>query len=867
MIRKNRGILNLVRFIAVRRLQRHKARTLLTIFGIVVGVSLFVGVRTMQDTILDSINSIFNSIAGKAELQVTGIDETGFDENLLEEVKKVEGVEVAVPVVISNTLLEGAKSEALIVLGVNVLDDRMMRDYKLSGDELKIEDPLMFITQVNSILLTQEFAQRHNIKTEETVRLLSNDGYKDFVVQGLLAPFGVAKVVGGNIVVMDVYSAQKMFGIPGKFNTIDIKIKDGFTSEQVMENLKRVVGDRAKVEFPAEKSKRIQRMLRGIHILLDVLSITALFVAMFLIFNTVSISVVQRRREIGILRAIGGSRRAIMLLFLMESAIMGFLGGIVGIFAGYFLAKALVKVILQLISNLNITLQLKEVTLTLQTSIYAVIVGIIVSILAALYPAREASKVDPLEVMRPTAYEASRVAKHKRNLVLGIILIVFGFVLLFLPAIDGAPIFGYFSTFFVLLGVAFLVPTLLKWTVGLFGAIFEALFGIQGKIAAGNVQRSVSRNSVTISAIMIGLTFVVMLAVFVASYKRALLSWLDASFTSEIVVTPPTKLPTATSVQFSPQIVDMIKSVEGVENVSGIRILTFYRYKGVPVIIRAIDMKEFSLYRKFTDPTEKFIEDNPNLAMQECMEGKAVLVSDTFIERRKEKLGNTIYLDTPSGSIPFKIAGIFRDFISDEGVVLIDRPIFIKYWKDDGIDLMQVYLKPNYKDRDVKELILKAVPKDMPVMVLTNSEFKKEMRNLLDQTFYLSYAMNGVAIIIAILSIINTLIASILDRYREIGVMRAIGSTKRQIRNIILLEACLLGIYGSALGVIVGTVLEIVGMNTLTVQATGWKLGTVIPVVFLLVAFFSTTLVAVLSGYYISRRAAELNIVEAVQYE
>src|SRR5579884_882416 len=331
----------LLKLISWQYFRKHVVRSLLTVAGIVLGVAVFVGMHAANQSVLFAFRQTVQKIAGATQLQVSAGD-PGFDESVLDRVQAVPGVRVAAPAIeaVVNTGLAGQGN--LLVLGVDMVGDRSLRDYDFEGgDDDVVDDPLVFLAQPDSIIITDAFAKRNGLKTDSKLPLNTMQGEKMFTVRGIMKPGGLASAYGGNLAVMDIYNAEKVFGRGRKFDRIDVAVKDGTRVEDVQRRIQSALGPAFHVEQPSARGEEFESMSRIYSMSANITSAFALFIGMFIIYNTFSIAVTQRRTEIGILRALGASRGQIRTLFLGEGLLTGVIGSALGVAAGILIARSL----------------------------------------------------------------------------------------------------------------------------------------------------------------------------------------------------------------------------------------------------------------------------------------------------------------------------------------------------------------------------------------------------------------------------------------------------------------------------------------------------------------------------------------------
>src|SRR4029079_2257889 len=341
----------LLRLISWPYFRKHILRTVLTIAGIVLGVAVFVGMHTANQSVLFAFNHTIDRIAGKTELQVTA-GETGFNEEVLDTIQSAASVRVAVPVIEAVVDSRIAGEGNLLILGTDMTGDRSLRDYDLeSGDEAVIDDPLIFLAQPDSLSLTKEFADKNHFGVNSTITLGAVLGDKAFTVRGIMKSSGLSSAFGGKLAVMDIYAAQKMFGRGRTFDRIDIGLKEGRTIVDAQAELRGLLGAGFQIDPPSARGQQFEAMTAAYSMMVNISRLFPLFIGMFIIYNAFAIAVTQRRSEIGILRALGATRQQIRWLFLGESAVTGLAGSIGGLIFGVLLARGIAASIGGLISD------------------------------------------------------------------------------------------------------------------------------------------------------------------------------------------------------------------------------------------------------------------------------------------------------------------------------------------------------------------------------------------------------------------------------------------------------------------------------------------------------------------------------------
>ena len=494
--------MRLLRLISWPYLKKHAVRSLLTVVGIVLGVAVFVAMHTANQAVFFAFERTVDRIAGASQLQVTA-GEAGFPEEALERVQAISEVQVAVPVIEApaGTKLSGQGN--ILILGVDMTGDRSLREYDLeSGDEAVIDDPLVFLAQPDSIIITNEFASRNNLRVGDRLTLSTMIGDKPFTVRGIMRSGGLTSAFGGNLAIMDIYAAQQVFGRGRRFDRIDLKLREGVAVETGQAAIRKELGVGFDVEPPASRGQQLESTLAVYAISMNVSSVFALFIGMFIIYNSFSIAVTQRRSEIGILRALGAPRRQIRNLFLIESAASGLLGSIAGIALGIVMARGMVGSISNMLEGIyGVAERAEEVSADPKLLGAAIAIGIVTSMIAAWLPARNASRVDPVQALQKGKYQVLTAGENRARRLTAAVMMAAAIVMLWL----GTSIWFYAGYTLIILSALMLVPTVALWFSRALRPVLKWLRPVEGALAADSLIQSPRRTSGAVAALMLSL--------------------------------------------------------------------------------------------------------------------------------------------------------------------------------------------------------------------------------------------------------------------------------------------------------------------------------------------------------------------------
>ena len=785
----------LLRLLSWQYARKHPLRMFLTIAGIILGTSVFVGMHTANQSVLAAFHKTVNQIAGGTQLQVTAGD-TGFDEGVLEQVQAVPDVSIAVPVIeaAASTGFEGQGS--ILILGVDMTGDRTLRDYSLeSADDAMVDDPLVFLAQPDSIILSDTFARKNGLGLNAKFPMRTMDGQKEFTVRGIMKSGGLASAFGGNLAVMDIYAAQKVFGRGKRFDRIDLSVKEGVRVEDVQREIESTLGPGFQVESPSARGSQFESLARVYSLSADLTSAFALFIGLFIIFNTFSVAVVQRRKEIGVLRTLGATQRQIRELFLVESIVIGLVGSCFGIGFGLLIARVMTGFIGSYLGQVyGVAQRTEEITTNPKLLLIALAMGVLTSIIAALIPARDAARVDPVMALQKGRLQASSEAANRTRQKFAVLLLIAAILCVALP---GLRLAVYIAFGLTIIAALLLAPTLALLFSKVLRPLLARISPVEGTLAADSLIQAPRRISGALSALMLSLALVVALGGMARASYHSITDWLDTAFNPDLFVATSTEI-TSRSFRFPASLRDILVSIPGVAEVQSARTPRVV-VNGSPVMILALEA-EISGRRVRLQS----VAGNNDEMYKAAAAGKGVIASENFALLHHAHLGDVLSIPAPDGALKLPIVGIIRDYSDQQGSLLLDRQLYIQHWHDDTVNVYRVYLDKGADPAAVKSAILAKTGDQMRLFVLQNRELRAYILKIADQWFGIAYVQIAVAVLVAILGIVNTLIVSVSDRRRELGVLQAIGGLRAQIRRMIWVEALLIGTIGLALGFLLG---------------------------------------------------------------
>jgi putative ABC transport system permease protein len=839
-----------------------------TILGIALGIAVVIAIQMTNASSLRGFERAIETVAGRTSLEIVGPG-AGLDELSLNGLGWLREYGQVSPVIEGDAQVEFAAGapESLRVLGVDVLRDRSFRDYKLLEFAERRRDPraqefLELLLDPRSIILTEKFANRHGLKVGAGIEMVFADRAERYVIRGLLKDEGPARAMDGNFALMDIAAAQWAFNRLGRIDRIELLLADRAKIDEAEPAIRARLPEGLKAQRPTRRGSQVEKMLEAFHFNLTALSYIALLVGLFLIYNTVSISVITRREEIGTLRALGVTRRTVLGLFLTEAAALAVIGCGLGILFGRLLAFGAVKLTATTVNALYIATAAAPPPLEWRHAIIAFAIGLPLSLLAAAIPAIEASRVAPTAAMRGNDRLETRFRLRARYLVIPIALLALAWWFARQPAVNGLPAFGYASAVAIVFGAAFLVPAALFGLSRLADRPLFRLFRIEGRLANANLAGAIPRISISIAALAVSLSMMTAIAVMIGSFRETVVYWVEQTLKADLYMRPATRNNVAVDAVFSPEVERLVEAHPAVAAVDRFRNFDV-AYGGGLVTLGA---GEFDKQLKHGNLIFKTPRDGRE-AMRACINQDAVLVSESFAIKHAKGVGDAIALDTPKGRASFRVAAIYYDYSSDRGIIVMDRGTFSRYYGEPQPTSLTIYLRPGSDSERVRDQLLERFGSRYRVLIYTNGSIRQEVLRIFDSTFAITYALEVIAIFVAILGVATTLLTLILERSREIAMLRLVGADRRQIRKMVVIEAGLMGGVSQAIGLAVGLLLSFLLIHVINVQSFGWTIQFHLPVGFLIQSSALILIATALSGIYPARRASRMQTAAEINEE
>ena len=847
-------------------LRSNRLRAFVTFVAVGLGVAISLAIDLANATAVASFASSVNVVANHVNLQVLGVGR-GFDERAIVRVQGIEGVRYASPA-IEDSIVAGPHAgdpfsgEILRVLGIDTLRPLPQggsTSASLPGDvgaAASGVDPELLVAG-NGAIVSARVAKRYGLAAGRPFVAFAGDRRVTLHIAAILPPD--VPGIDSSVVFVDIVTAQELFSKVGLLDRIDLVV-DPARLDAVRNAVAKVIPPGTRAIEPKARTSEIERMLRSFTLNLAALSYVAMLVGMYLIYNTVAIGVVQRRPEIGTLRALGVTRRAVLATFVLEGALFGVAGSALGLLIGCALAQASVGAVARTVDTIYVATNADHVVYAPLVLLKAFAVGIVLATLSAVVPALEAAATPPALTMRAQGYEVRRRRPGVGFALAGAIALALAYALTFVPALDGIPLAGYASGLLIIFGISLFAPLAIVALSRTAHASIARVSWAAG-IAAANLGSSLRRNGVAVASLMVAIGMMVSVAILIGSFRTTVVAWADETLRADLFVRPLGLADASYDARFSPSVADKVRSVPGVAAVDTFRAISI-PYRGSLTTLAAVDLTTLEVRNNL-----RFLGNASATQLSRSLPGTTgVLVTEPFATRFGTKVGDAIALDTPSGPVDFHVAAIYNDYSSDAGVILVDRRTFIRLFHDSSVNSLAVYAVPGADLASVRTAVLRSVL-PLRIDVETTRELRALVIEIFNQTFAITYALYAISITIAVLGIVSTLFALVLERRREIGLLRYLGLRTRDVRAMVFYEAAYIGVLGGATGVGAGFLLALLLIFVINRQAFGWLIELHVPWAFLAETFALAIVTATVAGIYPAQVAARMETAGAVRAE
>ena len=869
----------------------HPLQAVLAVVGVALGVAVFVGIEGANGSALRAFEISARAIAGRTTHQIIG-ESAGVPESFYRDLRLKHGVRRSAPVIEGFVSLRSGdgdgdgngdgkdRQDRFRLLGVDFFAESAFRD-QLGKRTGTLFDLTGFMTR-SGVVLSAPVATARSIGLGHGIDLVIAGRLKRVEVVGLFEPGNdFERQAAADLLICDIATAQELLGLGDRISRIDLIVPlsehdryaeeagnrnhaaSGAAGPEALDAIRAALPAGTKIVRPEQRSAAAEQMTRAFRLNLRALSLLALLCGAFLIYNTMTFSVVQRRPLLGTLRALGATSRELFAIVLTEAAVVGLLGALIGLVSGGALARMLVSRVTQTVNDLYFTVNVREVGVSTEVQVAGIILGIGAALLAALGPAAEALRTEPRSALARAELEARTRQALPTMTVLGVLTVIAGAACLSLP-FTGL-ISSFAGLFMILVGMACLTPAMTVVFMRLLTPAAERLFGSLGRLSARGVVATLSRTGVAIAALMMAIAVTIGVDVMIRSFRGTVDRWLSYSLLADLYVSSPGALTdrfTASPPALSVADVKKLRALPGVGQVTTVRAVVVGSDVG-PIRLQAFALNPFAqtAFRlKSGDQTE---------AWRAYDRGEAVLISEPFSFRHDLDVGSSLILETPAGDRDFRIAGIYYDYATEEGTVMLTQPVYRELWGDFGVTAAGLYLEDSDFDsvKAVTRAARTALGEDRELVIRSNKLLRDQSLRVFDRTFAVTGVLRMLAVLVAFVGILAALTALQLEREREVGVLRALGMTPIEVWALVTSQTGLIGLVAGTLAIPVGLTMAAIMIHVINRRSFGWSLEMTVSPAPLVAAVALSIGAALLAGVYPAYRMSKTSPAEALRAE
>jgi putative ABC transport system permease protein len=858
--------MSLLRRSSLRHLWHHRWQAALSILGVGLGVAVVLAVDLAVSSARRGFTISAETVAGRATHQVVA-GPTGLADTLYRRVRALPGVDAAAPVVDGDVVTVDAGA-VLRVLGVDPFAEGPFRRYSGGGE---IGPAASALIGARTGLLSASTAEALGV-TETEWLYVDVGGRRDSVrVAGILEPVDEASRLGlENLLILDVGTAQALLGRAG-LDRIDLILEEtgeatgsdeppGDRPASAVEAVRAVLPAGATVQRSGAAVGALRDMTRAFDLNLRALSLLALIFGIFLIYNSVTFSVVQRRRLLGTLRALGATRREVFGLVQSEALVLGLAGAALGVALGIGLGQGLVRLVTRTIQDLYFVVTVRELILTPWTLAKAVGLGVLGTVAAAAPPALEGALTHPRAALLRSELESGLRRRLPAVSWTGVGLAAAGGVVLWASSsVDGS----FLGLFGVILGMALLTPLVTVVLMRALKPLAGRVFGVLGRMAAGGVTAGLSRTAPAMAALTIAVATTIGVAVMVGSFRGSLITWLDRTLSADIYIAParPGGTGGATgAVPIDPAAVTTLATDPAVAEVRR------YHRGDVPTPGGPVDLMAIGIDSRLRGHFD-YLAGDPAVFWDDFVAGRVLMASEPFAYRRGLEVGDSITLRTARGDVTLPVAAVFRDYGSDRGMLMLEYGTYTRLYDDSTVTTMALILEAGADRGAAIERLREATASQQALGIRSNRAVGEASLVVFDRTFAITQVLRLLALIVAFVGVLSALMALQLERGRELGVLRANGLTPRQVWAMVSSQTGLMGIASGLMALPMGLILAVLMIEFVNRRSFGWSIDLAIPPDVLFQAVGLALVAALLAGVYPSWRMARTSPAEALRSE
>ncbi|MFT4583357.1 MAG: putative ABC transport system permease protein [Gammaproteobacteria bacterium] len=838
-----------------RHLLKHPWQLGLAVLGIMVGVAVIVAIRLTQASAFDAFDTATRTTTASASHRIIGT-RGWIEHDSLERIAQAFPDITLTPVIIRSLALPKYPNRGVVMLGIDPIS--RAQTTRRSNRETVLFDARELITTPASAVLNNVTANALGLKKGSILEVRIGSDLSKLTIVSVLPSAALPGGIVNDLLVVDIATAQEILGFFDGVDHVNLQAHDSEKLSRLQSMLSdRFEGDLELIDLVAESSS-VKRMTAAFYSNLTALSLMALLVGMFLIYNTETFLVLQRRQILGRLRALGVSRGQILAAILSEAALIGGLGSVCGIAFGVLLANGLLGVVSTTINDLYFRTSIDSLSIDVPTLVVSLVIGIMATILAAIVPAIDAMRMEPNLVVSRTTIRQARA--RQICVVTGIIFSLCNVVAWLVLSISQTPTAGFAVICLIVIGFAALCPITIIALSWLASAFISRTSLLPETLGFKTVRATLNRTGTATAALMIATAASIGIGILVTSFRGSVSSWLDSSLRADVYIADgqfdnhfkDRKIPESIV-----QTLSQLPEVAATSNVVRRKVTS----QDQRIVVSGFNLNAIA------KQSFHFNAGDPNTIWQQWETDDVVIVSEPFAYHHKISLAEQITLNTASGEHQFQVVGIYRDYASESGTISLSRPTYDRHWRTAGYDGLGIYAPPGTNAEELVTAIHTALGDDSSLVVKSTSELKKTSLEIFDRTFLITDLLRAIAVTVSFIGVLGALLAQQLERTQEYGILRALGFSNIEISRTVLTQTTLLGATAALIAIPVGLLIGLVLIDVINPRSFGWTMTLEIPVQLIFNSCAIAIFAAFLAGLYPSYRAAKIEPADAMRYE
>lgn len=812
----------------------------LAILGIALGVAVVLAVDLANASARRSFELSMRRITGAATHRIVGGSQA-IPETLYARLRVERNLRQSTPVVTGYLPDADQPGQLLQILGIDPFAEG---PFRLPATDIATNDFdfRALLLQADAALLPEGVGQQITLRR----------GTRHFTLKrvGTLQGTDLA-----GLIVTDISTAQIVLGQPGKLNYIDLILPDGPDGERLAQELQSELPSDLRLENSERRNRTTQDLSAAFSLNLNAMSFLALMVGMFLIYNAMTFAVVQRRRLLGTLRALGVARRELFAGVLSEALLLGLIGVFFGVLLGLWLGSGLVHLVTRTINDLYYIISVRDFFIDPWSLVKSIALGLAATLAAAWLPAREAANIPAAAALSRSHLETRWQAVLPRLALAGLLLLASGGGVV---ALSHSLIAGFIGLFLLIFGCALITPPAVVALVHLNQPLCQRL-GLLARMANRDIARHLSRTGIAAAALMIAFAATVGVGIMVDSFRGGVSLWIKDLLNADLYIAPPT-IPGGSTETLQPQVLAALHDTPGIAGVSLYR-RSIVELDGRPIQLMAVALAPLS------QAGYRLIDGDPTETWQTFQTGESILISEPLAYRQGLRAGDSLTLPTAGGLRAFPIVGVFLDYGSEHGRILLHRSAYQRYWQDSSVSSAAIYAESETSLSALRERLQQRLGTIQPLMIRPNRDIQELTLDIFDRTFTITNVLRLLAVLIALVGTLSALLALQLERAREFAVLRATGMTVREVGGLVSLQTGFMGAAAGLFALPTGLMMAFVLIFVINRRAFGWSLPFQVSSLLLLETVALAIAAALLAGLYPIWRMAGTPPADALRSE